>query len=129
MLDHSLCPIGSYSNRKALFAKDILVLCCQTILTCSILALSISTADAGQCAANIAAVDKAVKEQYVPWTWRTFFMCAVCLGNLLKDDAIVTRKEIYQIGNIRQMAIKIERGGFEKECLDLLKGPMRTLRI
>lgn len=95
----------------------------------ALLALSISSAQAGQCATNIAAIDKAVKEQYVPWTWRTFFMCAVCLGNLLKDDAIVTRKEIYQIGILRQMAIKMQRDGFEKECTDLLKAPMRMLRI
>ena len=84
---------------------------------------------AGSCAQDIAAIDQTIKDQYVKWGWNNFLVCAVCLGMLLKDDAIVTRSQINEIGKIRQMAVKMNRDGFEMECREALKTPKRILKI
>ena len=84
---------------------------------------------AGSCATDIAAIDQTIKDQYVKWGWNNFLVCAVCLGMLLKDDAIVTRSQINEIGKIRQMAVKMNRDGFEMECREALKTPKRMLKI
>jgi len=89
----------------------------------------LNQAHAGQCASDIAAIDRAVKDQYEPLTWRNFLLCAVCRGLMLRDNAIVTRAQISEIGKIRQMAVKMNRDGYEIECRESLRQVKRTLMI
>lgn len=89
----------------------------------------VQQAYAGQCASDIAAIDRAIKDQYEPLTWSNFLLCAVCRGLMLRDNAIVTRAQISEIGRVRQMAVKMNRDGYEFECRESLRQAKRTLMI
>jgi hypothetical protein len=89
----------------------------------------INPAHASQCSSDIAAIDQAIKNQYEPLTWSNFLLCAVCRGLMLRDNAIVTRAQISEIGKVRQMAVKMNRDGYEMECRESLRQAKRTLMI
>ena len=94
-------------------------------IVCAASILNVNQSYARACASDITIIDQTIKDQYVKWGWNNFLICAVCLGMLLKDDAIVTRNQINKIGKIRQMAVKMNRDGFEMECREALKNPKK----
>ncbi len=85
---------------------------------------------AGNCATDMAAVDKALRSQYgADRTWLNILGCPICLDGELRKDAIVNKSQIKEISSFRTIAYMQHARGDEKMCVESLKQPKRMLRV
>lgn len=96
-----------------------------------LIALCALPAWAGTCAEDIAAVDKALTQQYKADRahWWDAIACAILMDTQLRKDALVTKEQVKDISYWRNVAYMQHARGDEKLCVETLKAPKRLLHL
>ena len=85
---------------------------------------------AGNCAEDIAAVDKALRSQYgEDRKWWQVIACPVVMDGKLRKDAVVNVEQIKEISYFRNIAYMQHARGDDKMCKESLKKPKLMLRV
>jgi hypothetical protein len=88
-------------------------------------------AHASTCAEDMAAVDKALKQQYSAdrTHWWDAMACAILMDTQLRKDAVVTQAQVKDISYWRNVAYMQHARGDDKLCVETLKTPKRMLHL
>jgi hypothetical protein len=86
---------------------------------------------AGTCAEDMAAVDKALKQQYSAdrTHWWDVLTCVILQDTQLRKDAVVTKEQVKDISYWRNVAYMQHARGDDKLCVETLKTPKRLLHL
>ncbi len=102
----------------------------RTLLFASFLGLATTHVSATSCAADIAAVDKALRSQYgEDRKWWQVIACPVVMDGQLRKDAMVNVAQIKEISYFRNIAYMQHARGDDKMCKESLVKPKRMLRV
>ena len=86
---------------------------------------------ASTCAEDMAAVDKALKQQYSAdrTHWWDAIACTILMDTQLRKDALVTKEQVKDISYWRNVAYMQHARGDDKLCVETLKTPKRLLHL